>query len=224
MNSISERAQKLIFDREFANSELTMHEDHPRVKWLKEFSEYAAEQKLCGEVAECGVFRGNFAYYINKYFFKHTLYLFDTFEGFNAVDIKTEKSLDDPDFESGRFGEDRSHKAFRGTNEKYVLSKMPYPQKCVIKKGYFPETAKDIKEKFCFVNLDMDLYQPMLEGLRYFYPCMKGGGGGVILMHDFFNNDLPGVKKAVVDFEQEAGFKLAKMPIGDGCSLAVINL
>jgi hypothetical protein len=177
MNTISERAQKLIFDREFENSELTMHEDHPRVKWLKEFSEYAGEQKLCGEVAECGVFRGNFAYYINKYFSEHTLYLFDTFKGFDEDDIIKEKLLDDPDFEKGRFGENRSKKAFLGTNENYVLSKMTYPQKCVIKKGYFPETAKDVKEHFCFVNLDMDLYQPMLEGLRYFYPLMNGGGG-----------------------------------------------
>jgi hypothetical protein len=46
MNSINERAKKLIFDREFANSELTMHEDHPRVIWLKNYSEYAAEQNL----------------------------------------------------------------------------------------------------------------------------------------------------------------------------------
>jgi hypothetical protein len=178
MNSINERAKKLIFDREFAESELTMYEEHPRIRWLKEYSEYAATQNLNGAVAEGGVFRGNFAYYINKYFCDRTLYLFDTFEGFNADDLMKEQTFDDPDFNNGRFGENGSQKAFIGTNENYVLSKMPYPQKCLIRKGYFPETARDIKENFCFVNLDMDLYQPMLEGLRFFYPCMTGGGGG----------------------------------------------
>jgi O-methyltransferase len=87
------------------------------------------------------------------------------------------KEPDDPDFNSGRFGEDRAKKAFLGTNENFVLSKMPHPQKCVIKKGYFPETAQGLNETFCFVNLDMDLYQPTIEGLRFFYSRMTGGGG-----------------------------------------------
>lgn len=222
MNAINERAKKIIFDREFANSELTMFEEHPRVMWLKNFSKYIAEEKLCGEVAECGVFRGNFAYYINKYFSDRTLYLFDTFEGFNTNDLIKEESINNSNYNNGRFGEGRDKKAFIGTNENYVLSKMPYLKKCIIKKGYFPETANGLKEKFCFVNLDMDLYQPMLEGLKFFYPCMTSGS--IILLHDYFNYDLPGVRKAVIDFEHENNCTLPKMPIGDNCSLAIIKI
>jgi hypothetical protein len=216
MNAISERAKILIFDQYFKKSFLS--EEDPRVRWLKDFSKYVLEKRIDGAVAECGVFVGCFAHYINKYFCDRILYLFDTFEGFNANDLEKEDSFNDPQFRNGPFGDGKV--TFKGTNENYVLEKMPYKEKCIIKKGWFPETAKNLRETFCFVNLDMDLYQPMLEGLRYFYPCMNGG---VILLHDYFHHDLPGVKRAVVDFEQEIGFSLAKIPIGDGCSLAIIK-
>ena len=48
--------------------------------------------------------------------------------------------------------------------------------------------------------------------------------GGVILLHDYFVPDLPGVKKAVDEFEIELGRYLHKMPLGDGCTLAVIKV
>jgi hypothetical protein len=176
MNTISERVQKLIFDQSFKKAFFS--EEHTRVRWLKNYSEYVLEGKIDGAVAECGVFMGNFAYYINKYFCNRILYLFDTFEGFNANDLEKEHSFNDPKFRNGLFGDGKI--TFKHTNENYVLEKMPYKEKCIIKKGWFPETAKNLRETFCFVNLDMDLYQPMLEGLKYFYPHMTGGGGVIL--------------------------------------------
>lgn len=38
---------------------------------------------------------------------------------------------------------------------------MPYPKNCIIRKDYFLDTAKEDNEKFCFVNIDMDLYAPV---------------------------------------------------------------
>ena len=46
-----------------------------------------------GSVAECGVYLGDFAYFINKYFSNRTMYLFDTFEGFDVRDVEKEKEL-----------------------------------------------------------------------------------------------------------------------------------
>ncbi len=73
----------------------------------------------------------------------------------------------------------------------------------------------------CFVNLDMDLYTPILSGLRFFWNKMVPGGG--IMIHDYFHSELPGVKKALHDFEAELGQTLAKTPIGDGCSIFIIK-
>lgn len=45
---------------------------------------------------------------------------------------------------------------------------MKYPEKCMIKKEYFPDTTARIETQFCFVSLDLDLHKPTLEGLQWF--------------------------------------------------------
>lgn len=162
-------------------------------------------------VAEAGVFQGDFAQYINFYFPERRLYLFDTFEGFHAKDIALERSN----------GYSMANKAdYNNTSVELVREKMPYPEQCIFKVGYFPETAWGINETFCFANLDLDLYQPTLEGLRWFGEKMVKGG--VILIHDYFADNFRGVKQAVDEFMENRDRKnLHLMPIGDGISIAV---
>ncbi len=188
-----------------------------RVSWLRSFANYAKEEKLSGSVAECGVCMGEFSYFINKYFSDRMLYLFDTFSGFDDRDLQIECSQGHEEFLKSKYND---KELFSAGNEKVTLSRMLHPEKCVLRKGYFPETAAGIEGPFCFVNLDMDLYQPMLAGLRFFYEKMCPGG--VILLHDYFNLELPGVREAVKSFEKEIGHTLSKMPNGDGCSMAVV--
>lgn len=176
--------------------------------WLSKFAENALENHYNGNVAEAGVYRGEFAKLINRYFNNRTCYLFDTFEGFSEKDLIYEN----PNIKNNHLN---------NTSENLVLSKMPYPELCIIKKGYFPDTAVDIDDDFCFVNLDMDLYKPTLEGLRFFYPKMVEGG--IILIHDFYSEAYPNIKKAVYDFENQSKIKLKKCPIGDGISIAIIK-
>ena len=67
--------------------------DDSRVSFLEEYARSVEKCKLEGAVAECGVYRGHFVHYINKLLSKHTLYLFDTFCGFDAKDIEEELSF-----------------------------------------------------------------------------------------------------------------------------------
>lgn len=189
-----------------------------RVRWLRNFAEYVREEKLEGNVAECGVFMGEFSYYINKYFMNKTLYLFDTFSGFAEADIVVERKMGNQSFINGQFN---GVGKLANTSEQIVINKMLYPEKCIIKKGYFPETADGLCDRFCLVVLDMDLYQPMFSGLEFFYKKMVQGG--VILLHDYFHSELPGVKKAVEDFEERTNQVLCKIPIGDFCSIAIVK-
>lgn len=193
--------------------------DDSRVGWLRHFSNYVKNEKIQGNVAECGVYMGDFAVYINKYFSDRKLYLFDTFEGFPEKDLAVERLQNKDKFLLSEFN---SKEMFFANNEEIVRRKMPYPDQVEIHKGYFPETAQDINDNFVFVNLDMDLYQPMFAGLEYFYPQMSTGG--VLLLHDYFREDLPGVKKAVNDYERNHNIHLAKIPIGDECSLAIVKV
>lgn len=163
-------------------------------------------------VAEGGVFRGEFAKQINKAFPNSQLFLFDTFEGFDQRDVKYEQTNYDFNLKAGEFS---------NTSVDLVMSKMIYPDKVIIRKGFFPETTTGIDGRFCFVNLDFDLYNPILEGLRFFYPKMIEGC--ILLIHDYYNSALPGVRDAIADYEREIGRKIYKMPIGDDQSIALIK-
>jgi O-methyltransferase len=181
-----------------------------RITALKNSAQLIYDNNIVGSVAELGVFQGEFAKHINDLFYDRMLYLFDTFEGFTDSDVAKEKEIG-----TKRMFE-RSYN-YSGTSIELVMGKMKNPEKCIIKKGFFPETTKGFDDKFAFVSLDADLYQPMLEGLKYFYPRLSKGG--FIFIHDFFTDDFTGTRKAVLEYKKEIDFKF--IPLGDGCSVVI---
>ena len=68
------------------------------------------------------------------------------------------------------------------------------------------------------MSLDADLYEPIYNGLQFFYPKLVRGG--YIFVHDFNNDSYKGSRKAVEQFcsEQEINF----VPIPDAGGSAVI--
>ena len=117
-------------------------------------------------------------------------------------------------------GDFTNKELFADTDIDLLMRKMKYPDNIEIHKGYFPETAIEITDRFCFVNLDMDLYFPMYNALSFFGDKMVSDG--IILLHDYFHSELPGVKRAVQDYEIERGVEINKITIGDGCSIALL--
>jgi len=181
-----------------------------RITFLENLGKMFSEKNIEGAVAECGVYRGNFSCEINRVFSDRKLYLFDTFTGFDERDMEKENI--------NGFSESREKNCFTETSMDLVIKKLLYPEKVIIKKGYFPETAIGLEETYCFVNLDVDLYQPTLAGLEYFYPKMAKGG--IIIIHDYFSDVYKGVKQAINEFDKEVdGIKL--FPIGDGMSVGI---
>jgi hypothetical protein len=180
-----------------------------RIVFLEKLGEIWRDKHMEGSIAEGGVFQGEFAREMNRVFPLKRLYLFDTFSGFDEKDVRVEQEN-----KYSEYGE--SH--LSTTSEELVVEKLPFPQNVVIRKGYFPETAEGIEDRFCFVNLDFDLYQPTLAGLDFFFPKMVGGG--IILVHDYFSEGYKGVKQAVLDFEGKVG-GIKTFPIGDGISIGI---
>lgn len=189
-----------------------------RINFIIDYSKWIYKNNINGNVAECGVFRGDSAKFLNRCFFDRKLYLCDTFEGFDEKDLKEEKSHRDEYFQKSRFSDKNF---FASTSIDDVMKKMIFKDNIIVKKGYFPDSMKNEEDIFSFVNLDMDLYVPMLEGLKYFWKKMSKGG--CILLHDYFSEDFSRVEQAVKDFEIQEGIRLTKIPIGDGCSLAIIK-
>ena len=153
-----------------------------------------------GAAAELGVFRGGFARCISALLPERTLYLFDTFEGF-----------DEREAEGQRKGFVEAH---RGASAERVLSLLPHPEKAVVRPGLFPATAAGLEdERFCLVSLDADLEESTLAGLRFFVPRLSTGG--YLLLHDWDTPRLGGVKRALERYESEIGRKLPAVPLCD---------
>ena len=183
--------------------------DYVRLATLELASVEINNKNLKGNVAELGVYKGKFARYINLYFKERKLYLFDTFEGFDERDIDKEKQKG---FSSGS-------QNFSDTSIDSVLNLMPYSKNCIPVKGFFPESAKNINDEFVFVSIDADLYEPIYEGLKFFYKLLVTGG--YIFIHDFNNDSYPGARKAVEQFCNEENISF--IPLPDSAGSAIIS-
>jgi O-methyltransferase len=146
------------------------------------------KENVKGAFAELGVYKGETAKIIHSLDTARKFFLFDTFEGFKKDDLKKETG------EAATY----STKNFADTSEKKVLEFISGNQSIIVKKGYFPETAKGLEnETFALVNIDADLYNPIKEGCSFFYPRLASGG--VLIIHDY-NHKWEGAMKAVNEF------------------------
>ena len=150
-----------------------------------------------GAAAELGVYRGFFARCINQLMPDRRLYLFDSFDGFSDDACPTRA------FQA----------AHKNTAVEKVLAIMPHPEAVTVKAGFFPGSLEGLEERFCLVSLDVDFYQTTLDGLRYFWPRLEQGG--YLMLHDWGSPKLPGVVKALADYEAEIGRKIPAVPLCD---------
>lgn len=182
-----------------------------RASALRRMTVRLEERSVPGALAELGTYRGDFAWQMNLQFPQRKFYLFDTFEGFDARDIAVERE---------KAQSTAQESDFQDTQLQAVLQRMPFPERIVVRKGYFPETAAGLEdERFALVSLDADLYAPTLAGLEFFYPRMSSGG--VILMHDYNSRRFDGVAKAVQDYEKTHS-PLPLVPLSDLHGTALI--
>ena len=63
-------------------------------------------------------------------------------------------------------------------------------------KGWIPDRFKEVQDrKFSFVHIDVDLYQPIYDSFKFFYPRLLDGG--IIVFDDYGSTAFPGAKEAV---------------------------
>ncbi len=162
-------------------------------------------QKIDGDIAEVGIYKGGSSRLICEAKEDKTLHLFDTFEGLPDI-----SKADNPNqFCKGRY---------LGTiNEvKETLSKY---KDLNFYKGIFPTTSKPVEDKkFSFVHLDLDLYKSTLDSIEFFYPRMSKGG--IIISHDYIT--AQGVRKAFDDFFKDKPEPIIEMS-GSQCLIVKLN-
>ena len=163
--------------------------DFVREQTVKLLSEQIKQKKINGDVAELGVYKGDFTVIINQYFMNKDLYLYDTFEGFSDNDLKTDDSINNYIGEANKF---------KDTNIEFVRNRLLPNSKLYFRKGVFPDSFVDEDKSFCFVSIDFNLYYPVKKALEIIYPLLEKEG--YILVSDYYAPFYSGTKKAVDEF------------------------
>lgn len=156
-----------------------------------------AESRLLikGDLVEFGCYMGDTSLLLEKMLEKNRtlkkLWLYDSFVGL------PEKSQEDASVagEQFRAGELSVSKALVIGRFKRAGLKIP-----IIKKGFFDQLnpEKDVPEKICFGFLDGDLYDSIKISLKL--TADRVTDGGILVVHDYNNPELPGVARAVEEF------------------------
>ena len=164
--------------------------DVNRIFLLWQFAKHALS--ISGDVAEIGVYKGGTAKVIASVFHKSikTVHLFDTFCGLPEISSKKNSTKH---VEQGLFG-NLSLDAVKNFLREFNNVEFHI--------GIFPNSGKlVIKSKFCFVHIDVDLYQSTKDCLEFFYHKMTSGG--IIISDDYGSPRTPGVKKAIDNFLED---------------------
>ncbi len=160
---------------------------------------------LPGELAECGCRRGKSTHFIlaaTGIDSGKTIHIFDSFEGLS------EPTQDDK-LETGKAAWEHGELA---TDQHMLEQNMKmYAHMLSIHKGWIPDRFDDIKGKiFSLVHIDVDLYQPTLDSLKFFYDRMTPGG--IIVCDDYGSVLCPGAKKAFDEFFSNKPELLLELP------------
>ncbi|MGI9074357.1 MAG: TylF/MycF/NovP-related O-methyltransferase [Bryobacteraceae bacterium] len=169
------------------------------------------ERGVSGDIAELGVYKGYTAKLFHYYAPERVLHLFDTFGGFDDVDLKEEVRVT---------GKVDSPSHFADTSLTAVMDYLsPQNENVKIYQGLFPKSVPTelCHRRYCLVHLDADLYLPIIEGLRYFYSRVTPGG--FIVVHDF--NAWPGARVAVNEFFSDKPEIPLPMPDKSGSAVMV---
>jgi Macrocin-O-methyltransferase (TylF) len=160
-------------------------------------------------LSNSGVYKGNSAKVLREIIGpERTLYLFDTFAGFDERDVTG------IDARANRSSfQDTSLKAVR----EFVGTK-----DVVYVPGFFPESANTVTlpSRIALAHIDCDLYEPMKAALDLFYPRMAAGG--VMMLHDYASDHWPGATKAIDEFFADKLESVVVLP--DKAGTAIVRI
>jgi O-methyltransferase len=140
------------------------------------------DEAVPGAFAEVGVWRGETSRFVHRLAPDRRYYLFDTFEGFPERDLP-----------AGAVDE-----RFRDTSAEAVRRRVGASPNVVLRPGYVPETLAGLEdERFAFVLLDLDLYEPTRASLEFFYPLLEPGA--FLVVHDYNNSESDWACKRALD-------------------------
>jgi O-methyltransferase len=165
---------------------------------------------LPGSIAECGCWKGLSSYIICQYikaedgrFKGENYHIFDSFEGLNTptgsdqLPELTIKNL------QSKFGTVTG--AFQADLRHVKQTLIDFPR-LKFHKGWIPDSLSTVPEQqYRFVHVDVDLYEPTLGAVAYFFPKLVPGG--LIVCDDYGSLAWPGARRAIDEYCQRQGLR-----------------
>lgn len=172
-----------------------------------------------GDVCELGCWRGLSAYQIANHLGlsggKTVFHIFDSFEGLSPFEKE-----DAPCFNAGdaRLQERRKQFACSLETVQENLQEFLFIQ---YYQGWIPTRFPDVQNhQFSFVHIDVDMYQPIIDSFRFFYPRLVEGG--IMVFDDYGYTQFPGAKKAVDEYLAEIPHPFF-LPLPSGQAFVIKN-
>jgi hypothetical protein len=159
-----------------------------------------------GDTAECGCYEGATSYFICRERGHGPHHVFDSFAGLSQPDAK------DTPAHASAFAWRAGDLNVSEEIAREKLAEFPFVRFYC---GWIPERFAEVADrKFCFVHIDVDLYQPTRDSLLFFYPRLEPGG--MIVCDDYGFTNCPGAKQACDEVVENIPERLIHLPTGQG--------
>ena len=149
---------------------------------------------VSGDYVEMGCYKGDTSLLLADIIrnVEKRLWIYDSFEGLPEKS-EADESVLGINFKSGELLVTK-----REVKQRFLKAGLPVP---MIKKAWFSDlTLEDLPEQIAFAFLDGDFYESIRDSIKLVAPKMSEDG--VMIVHDYTNPALPGVKKAVDEWRQ----------------------
>lgn len=195
-----------------ARDQHSNHDDETRILdrrfQLMRFAESVKD--VPGSTAECGVYRGIGSAIICQTLREHYApadkhFGFDSFEGVSKPQERDRLADQSIAWVKGQLKTDMAITAA-------MLAEFP---QCQLVQGWIPNTFPIAEaHRFRLVHIDVDLYEPTLDSLAFFYPRLSPGG--VIVLDDHGFADCPGARRAAVEYFADKRDKVIDLATAQG--------
>lgn len=223
------KARNKHFERRLARYDLHIYKGHLnwalsdelkaiRLKWgdtpgipldrcvfLHDAGRLIRAKRIPGDTAECGVRFGK-----STHFLLHGLddrerphHIFDSFAGLSEPGSEDATA---PGLKGWQQGE-------ASVTEEQARAKLADFTNCRFYPGWIPSRFPEVAARtFALVHIDVDLYQPTLDSLEFFYPRLAAGG--LIICDDYGFATCPGATRAFDAFFADKTEAALAIPTG----------
>jgi hypothetical protein len=158
---------------------------------------------VAGDTVECGVWHGAASHMIMRQTAgtNRQHHMFDSWEGISK-----------PGEHDGEYLQDLGMH-YLSVDEEVARKNLAEFTHGHFYRGWIPTRFDEVKDRrFCLVHLDVDLYDPTLATLEFFYPRMNVGG--LMICDDSGLTKCPGARRAMTEFFATRSEPLIDLPTG----------